>query len=341
MKKKILAGVVTAMMLVFTMGTTVFADPSPTSDTALIQRTNELNSATTVEGSGYNANNELITVTSKAVDKEVYREGNRQANAVASAQEGTATVMAMSDISVPSATNTSKGIKVTIRANGILYGDNVYVLHKLKSGSWQTVKPDSVSNGKVTVTLYSFSPVMVVKYSPNVKPTVTTDPTKDENSSGSNTNVNNNDNSNSSSQTNNNNQNNSQSNNQSNNQNNPVSVNQNVTVNYPQSYDDGEDSYEDDYNDGYTDGYTDGKNSVKKSAKSSVKNSVKNTSTKGTAVRSNGKSGAGKQAGTATASGSVSYKTSPKTGAALPALPFVAVFAAAGIVVCGRKARKN
>ena len=34
MKKKIFTGVVTAMMLVFTMGTTVFADPSPTSDTA-------------------------------------------------------------------------------------------------------------------------------------------------------------------------------------------------------------------------------------------------------------------------------------------------------------------
>lgn len=327
MKKKILAGVVTAMMLVFTMGTTVFADPSPTSDTALIQRTNELNSATTVEGSGYNANNELITVTSKAVDKEVYREGNRQANAVASAQEGTATVMAMSDISVPSATNTSKGIKVTIRANGILAGDNVYVLHKLKSGSWQTVKPDNVSNGKVTVTLYSFSPVMVVKYSSNVNPTVTTDPTKDENSAGSNTNsnVNNNDNSNSSSQTNNNNQNNSQSNNQYN----PVSVNQNVTVNYPQSYEDGEDGFEDDYDDGYTDGYTDGKNSVQ------------NTSVKGSTARVKGTSGAGNQAGTTTASGSVSYKTSPKTGAALPALPFVAVFAAAGIVVCGRKARKN
>ena len=35
MKKKIFTGVVTAMMLVFTMGTTVFADPSPTSDTAV------------------------------------------------------------------------------------------------------------------------------------------------------------------------------------------------------------------------------------------------------------------------------------------------------------------
>lgn len=149
---------------------------------ALVQRTNELNKATTVESSGYNANNELITVSSKGVDKDVYREGNRQANAVASAQNGSATVMAMSDISVPSATNTSKGIKVTICARGIQAGDNVYVLHKLKSGSWQTVKPDSVSNGKVTVTLYSFSPVIVVRYSSNVNPTVTTDPSKDENS---------------------------------------------------------------------------------------------------------------------------------------------------------------
>lgn len=249
---------------------------------ALVQRTNELNKATTVESSGYNANNELITVSSKGVDKDVYREGNRQANAVASAQNGSATVMAMSDISVPSATNTSKGIKVTICASGIKAGDNVYVLHKLKSGSWQTVKPDSVSNGKVTVTLYSFSPVIVVRYSSNVNPTVTTDPSKDENSQGSNTNSNVNDNSNSSSQTNNNNQNNSQTNNQYN----PVSVNQNVTVNYPQSYDDGEDSFEDDYDDGYTDGYTDGKNSVR------------NTSTKSSSARVNGKSGAGSQKGT-------------------------------------------
>ena len=47
----------------------------------------------------------------------VHRQGNRQANAVASAQNGSATVMAMSDISVPSATNISKGlIKVTICA---------------------------------------------------------------------------------------------------------------------------------------------------------------------------------------------------------------------------------
>ena len=79
---------------------------------------------------------------------------------------------------------------------------------------------------------------------------------------------------------------------------------------------------------------------LNKSRYTDGKNSVRNTSTKGSSARVNGKSGAGSQKGTS-ASGSVSYKTSPKTGAALPALPFVAVFAAAGIVVCGRKARKN
>ena len=51
MKKKIFTGVVTAMMLVFTMGTTVFADPSPTSDTALVQRTNEDRKSTRLNSS--------------------------------------------------------------------------------------------------------------------------------------------------------------------------------------------------------------------------------------------------------------------------------------------------
>ena len=114
-------------------GKEVFADPSPTSETALVQRTDELNHTTNVESSGYNANNELITVSFKDVDKDVYREGNRHANAVASAQNGSATCMAMADISVPPKTNTSKGIKVTICASGIKAGDNVYVLHQLKA----------------------------------------------------------------------------------------------------------------------------------------------------------------------------------------------------------------
>lgn len=333
MKKKFAAGILTAMMLVFTMGTTVFAAPSPNSPEAIQQKTDELNKNTTVDRNGLNANNEVIHITSSQVSQEQYKE----ANEVAKGQDSNAEVLAMSNISVPAGTNTSKGIKVTISAPGIKSGDNVYVLHKLSSGAWQVLRPDSVSNGKVTVTLYSFSPVTVVKYSAGVTPATTTDPSKDENSSTTgNNNTNNNDNSNSSSQSNSNSQtnNNNQNNSQTNNQYNPVSVNQNVTVNYPQSYDDGDGDYDDSYEDGYTDGYKAGK-STKGSTSASAAGTSKNTAS---AVK--GTSGSAKTVA-ASASGAVSYKTSPKTGAAVPALPVIAVFALAGVIVCGRKARNN
>ena len=360
MKKKMLAGVLTAMMLVFTLGTTAFAADSPNSDAALEAKTEELNKNTTVNENAYNANNEVIKVTTSKVTKEEYK----NANSVAKGQDPASEVLAMANISVPSTTNVTKGIKVTISASNIKAGDNVYVLHQLKSGAWQTIKPDSVADGKVTVTLYSFSPIAVVKYSTGTTPAVTTDPTKDENgeTTGSNSNSNNNynDNSNSSSQSNSqtNNNNNNQSNSQTNNQYNPVSVNQTVTINYPQSYEDGDGSYADDYSDGYQDGYTDGKNSVKKQssgAANSSTNSASNSASNGSSATSSAPSAGsstsngtvvrasstGSSAKTVTASGAVSYKTSPKTGAAVPALPIVAVFAAAGMVVCGKKARNN
>lgn len=307
-KKKIFAGVLTAMMLVLTMGTTVFAAPSPDSDVVLQQKTDEINKATSVDSNAVNSNNEIIKVTATAVTKDQYS----AANTVAKGQDSGATVVAMKNISVPEGTNAKKGIKVTIRANGIKSGDNVYVLHQLSSGAWQTLKPDSIANGSVTVTLYSFSPVAVVKYSSGVTPAVTGDPSKDENSGTDSDKVNNNENSNTNSnstgsqnnsqsnpQTNTNNQ----SNSQTNNQNNPVNVNQNVTVKYPDS------NKDENYDKGYNDGYADGASSVKGSS-AGDKNSA-------------------------------SYVTAPKTGAALPVLPIVAVFAFAGTVVCHRKTRSN
>ena len=328
-KKKFFAGILTAMMLVFTMGTTVFAAPSPDSDAALQKKTDEINTATSVDSNAVNSNHEIIKVTATNVTKDQYS----AANSVAKGQDSGAEVVAMKNISVPEGTNAKKGIKVTIRANGIKSGDNVYVLHQLSSGAWQTLKPDSVANGSVTVTLYSFSPVAVVKYSSGVTPTVTDDPSKDENSGTdsdiTNNNENGNDNSNSNSnstgsqnssqsnpQTNNDNQSNSQnnpqtnnqSNSQTNNQNNPVNVNQNVTVKYPDAIQDGN------YDKGYDDGYSDGVSSVKNSSAGDRSSASGN---------------------------SASYVTSPKTGAALPALPIVAVFAFAGIAVCRRKAHSN
>lgn len=319
--KKMLMGVL-AMLLVLTMGTTVFASPSPNPDTGLDLKAQEWNNKVEhVAATG--ANNQIYNVTKKRVDASKVNSVNEVIKTVSSQAE----VIGMSDLSVDKGVDTSKGIKVTLSINpkSIINGYSVYVVHQYGEGKWETVKPSSVTrDGKVTVTLYSLSPVAIVQYPNNVSVPIS-DPSKNKpdstNNTNNNTNSTENSNSNSTnsnntsgpSQSNSNSSNSSNSNNQSNsqtnNQNNPVNVKQNVTVNYP-------DRDSDSYDNGYSDGYSDGRNSVK-----------------GTSASSNGVVASG-----VTTSAGV---LSPKTGASLPALPIVAVFALAGIVVCGKKAHAN
>lgn len=319
--KKMLMGVL-AMLLVLTMGTTVFASPSPNPDTGLDRKAQEWNNKVEhVAATG--ANNQIYNVTKKKVDASKVNSVNEVIKTVSSQAE----VIGMSDLSVDKGVDTSKGIKVTLSIDpkSIINGYSVYVVHQYGEGKWETVKPSSVTrDGKVTVTLYSLSPVAIVQYPNNVSVPIS-DPSKNKpdstNNTNNNTNSTENSNSNSTnsnntsgpSQSNSNSSNSSNSNNQSNsqtnNQNNPVNVKQNVTVNYP-------DRDSDSYDNGYSDGYSDGRNSVK-----------------GTSASSNGVAASG---GTTSAG-----VLSPKTGASLPALPIVAVFALAGIVVCGKKAHAN
>lgn len=319
--KKMLMGVL-AMLLVLTMGTTVFASPSPNPDTGLDRKAQEWNNKVEhVAATG--ANNQIYNVTKKKVDASKVNSVNEVIKTVSSQAE----VIGMSDLSVDKGVDTSKGIKVTLSIDpkSIINGFSVYVVHQYGEGKWETVKPSSVTrDGKVTVTLYSLSPVAIVQYPNNVSVPIS-DPSKNKpdskNNTNNNTNSTENSNSNSTnsnntsgpSQSNSNSSNSSNSNNQSNsqtnNQNNPVNVKQNVTVNYP-------DRDSDSYDNGYGDGYSDGRNSVK-----------------GTSASSNGVAASG---GTTSAG-----VLSPKTGASLPALPIVAVFALAGIVVCGKKAHAN
>ena len=331
--KKMLMGVL-AMLLVLTMGTTVFAAPSPDPDIGLDRKAQEWNNKVEhVAATG--ANNQIYNVTKKRVDASKVNSVNEVIKTVSSQAE----VIGMSDLSVDKGVDTSKGIKVTLSIDpkSIINGYSVYVVHQYGEGKWETVKPSSVTrDGKVTVTLYSLSPVAIVQYPNNVSVPIS-DPSKNKPDSTNNPNNNTNNNtnstessnsnstnshnttgpsqsnSNSSNSSNSNNQSNSQSNSQTNNQNNPVNVKQNVTVNYP---DRDSDSYDNGYSDGYSDGHTDGHNSVK-----------------GTSALSNGVAASG---GTTSAG-----VLSPKTGASLPALPIVAVFALAGIVVCGKKAHAN
>jgi hypothetical protein len=311
--KKMLMGML-AMLLVLTMGTTVFAANSPGTDAALDQKAQEwVNNVKNVTVKG--TNNTIYNVTKKKVDASKVTSVNEAANSV----NASAKVLAMADLSVGDNVDTSKGVTITLSIDPttISSGYSVYVLHQYGNGKWEVVKPSSVSNGQVTVTLYSLSPVAVVQY-PTSANVPTSDPSKnqpDGNKTNNNTNsTENNTNSNntsgpSQSNSNSSNSNSSNSNNQSNNQNNPVNVNQNVTVKYPEK------DSEDNYDEGYNDGYSDGRNSVKGSS------------------ASNG----GAASGGTTSAGVLS----PKTGASLPALPIAAVFALAGVAVCGRKAHAN
>ncbi len=315
--KKMLMGIL-AMLLVLTMGTTVFAAPSPLPDTGLDRKAQEWNNKVEhVAATG--ANNQIYNVTKKRVDASKVNSVNEVIKTVSSQAD----VIGMSDLSVDKGVDTSKGIKVTLSIDpkSIINGYSVYVVHQYGEGKWETVKPSSVtSDGKVTVTLYSLSPVAIVQYPNNVSVPIS-DPSKNKpdstNNTNNNTNSTENSNSNSTnshnttgpSQSNSNSSNSSNSNNQTNNQNNPVNVKQNVTVKYPDF------DTEDNYDNGYSDGYQDGRNSVKGAS-----------ATNGKVV-----------SGVTTSAGVLS----PKTGASLPALPIVAVFALAGIVVCGKKAHAN
>lgn len=310
--KKMLMGVL-AMLLVLTMGTTVFAANSPGTDAALNQKAQEWHNnvkQAIVKGK----NNTIYNVTKEKVSAKDVTSVNEVANSISTSGK----ILAMTDLSVKNV-DTSKGVTVTISVDPTLIssGYNAYLLHRYGDGQWEVIKPSSISNGQVTFTVYSLSPVAVAEFPSNVSVPVS-DPSKNH---PANNNTNNNTNSSESSnstnshnttgpsQSNSNSSNSSNSNNQTNNQNNPVNVKQNVTVKYPDF------DTEDNYDNGYSDGYQDGRNSVKG------------------ASATNGKVASG-----VTTSAGV---LSPKTGASLPALPIVAVFALAGIVVCGKKAHAN
>lgn len=315
--KKVVASML-AMLLVLSMGTTVFAAKSPDSQAALEELAKQWDSNVS-EVSAYNSNNNIVSVTrTKPTTDQVSK-----ANSAAKQASKDAEVLGMTDLSVGKNVNTSKGIRLTFSVPGVKSTDKVYVLHQLSTGEWETLKPTSISNGQVTVTLYSFSPVVIVRYPSNANVPVS-DPTKNQTENNTNNTESNNNSHNTTgdsqnnSQTFNPNNNNSQTNNNNNNQtnNNPVDVKQNVTVNYPDSDDDGS------YDEGYDDGYSDGKSD----AKSAGKTSSYTTGTNG---------------GTANGAVAAVGMTSPKTGASVPALPILAVAVVAGIIVCGRKAAKN
>jgi len=312
--KKLFAGMMTAMLLVAAMGTSVFAANSPSSEAALKQKAEEMNkNITSVTGIG--SNNAAVTVKQEALSTDQVSQATVKVQD--QYKNSNASVLAMTDLSVANGTDTSKGIKVTLTVPGVLPGDNIQVLHQKSTGDWETL-PATVGNGTVTVTMKTFSPIVIVRLSGS-----SSGGGSSSSSSGGSSNSGTNN-----GQNNNNNPGGSNPPDDSQNPNDPADTDPKDPVKEPDTYKD--------YADGYGDGYAAGVASVK----GNNENGTSGDSDNGAESGSKGGSKSG-VTNASNANGNTSNTTSPKTGAALPALPMVAAFAFAGVVVCGKKARKN
>ncbi len=157
MKKK-MAGLLAALMVLVMGTTTVFAAVSPTTETLK----DNIKDATSTSGDAeYSVVLDTVSDTVKAA---AYEEAVK-AETVPANEESSATVLALAEVSIPdlSETQVSKGVTLTFGVNGVNPGDNVYALHQKKDGTWE-VCPTIVGKDKVTVTLYSLSPIAIVKY---------------------------------------------------------------------------------------------------------------------------------------------------------------------------------
>lgn len=349
MKKK-LAGIL-AVLMVLTMGTTVFAAPSSDKDSDLKKEAEAL--VTTVE-----SGSDSVALTSKTVESADLTDAYDYVAEKVGKDTGF-TMLAAVELS--SATELpSGGIQITFNVAGLKQGtSNIRIYHKTASG-WE-IKTPFVGNGYVTAKFDSLSPFFVVKYdstpstsdgsvdsSTVVNNYYTTNNTYNNTTSDSHatSNTYNNTNSNNASTSNSTNSNNASTSNMTNSNNtsssttnnNAATTKKNTTsksnttkktstkTNSKKKNTSKKDTTKKDTTKKATT-----KTSVSKDESVKVDSSNKNTQT--VTVNVNGSGSGSAKAGASTST------TSPKTGASVPVLPVIAVFSVMGIAVCGKKAR--
>jgi hypothetical protein len=336
--KKTLAGVLAALM-VFTMGTTVFAAPSSNKDSDMAKDAQEL--VTTVE-----SGDSSVTLTPSVVATEdlaaVYEEVTEKIGSDTGFQ-------VLAAVELASATKLPDGgVSIKFNVSGLASGTkNVRIYHK-KSSGWE-IKTPYVGNGYVTATFTSLSPFFVVKYDSTPS---TSDGSEDQSSVVNNyyynTNNTYNTNSNNTTTTTNTNSNNTTTTTNTNSNNTTTTTN---TDSYNTTTTNGKEASNKKPDAATTDTTTkkdnaqkdstqkDNSSSQSASANSTNDNRSKNdNSSKNTQTVTVNVSGSG--SGSSSAKGGASTSTtSPKTGSSLPALPMIAVFLVMGIAVCGKKAR--
>jgi hypothetical protein len=331
--KKLFAGMMVSMLLVLMMGTTVFAALSPTAEAALAEQAKTLDSYITPDSA--KVGGKAVTLNSKTVSAEELNACNQAAQNTISNAKVEARVLAMTDLYLSDADKDISGnITVRLKVTGVNKGDTIDVLHyDSTTKTWEKVAPSLVEDGYVTVTLSSLSPVAIVREEAKA----TTDTVNNYYSSY--TYVTN-----------------PASSTASGNQNSSTDNNSQSGSSYNTPDDDSDTIY--DYTQGYNDGFAAGRDSVEQentdttssnssksksttAAKTTKSSGSKSSTSKTTTSKTSTSKTTGTSTGTGTGTGMNTSAKSPKTGAALPALPILAVFASAGILACGRKAKNQ
>lgn len=172
MKKKI-AGIL-AVLMILCMSTTVFAADSPTGDDVVFDKVS--NSASAAPGQP--------NVNVGKVSKDVYEEAKKETSGA---------IVSMAEVKLNNIANTDlvKGVPVSLCVSTLTAGDNVNtirIMHKRSSdGRWEIITPLSVDpvSKTVTITLYEFSPLAIVRYEDGKAPESTQNiPSNGNNTSG-------------------------------------------------------------------------------------------------------------------------------------------------------------
>lgn len=163
MKKRVFA-LVSALILTFGMTVSVFASEtqSPTaSNTTTVPAATSADATFSDDLLNAYANSTSITSpTVKASWKKVSTSVAASAAARAKAVAGSGAVIAtIVNLEVPAGTGAAN---FTLNCPNVQAGMRVIILHQLADGTWETINPSAVSNGSVSFTLTSYSPVAVV-----------------------------------------------------------------------------------------------------------------------------------------------------------------------------------
>lgn len=190
MKKKVLS--VLAALMVMTMGTTVFAADSPDASSVTDVKENEAQkaeveapeaktaaeyvAAVKVEGATVEAVSEATVAATVEEIKSLLKDVDAVATVISSDELKTAAVdtakkivpeiKTVVEVSAPAGVTVSKEnpISLTFEVAGIKAGSNILVLH-WNGTAWETIKPESVADGKITASFTSLSPIAIVELS--------------------------------------------------------------------------------------------------------------------------------------------------------------------------------